>query len=340
MPRNTSTAKIDRARMAQRIATIAPLPTTSRDSNDAGAGPRRRDRLQWLAAAFMVLTIAAVAAQPIEIVGKPELFARDIASTAHADIRLSLSPDGNDALWFSRRRPGGPGSYDIWHSHRTASGWSAAEPVSFDSSARDFDPAYSADGRHVYFCSDRAGGLGGSDLYRVVVAADGFGAVEPLGSTVNSTSDEFAPMLSPDGNTLLFSSDRSGGAGGHDLYVSERRNDGFAAARALPGALNTIAHEFDATFVADGTTVVFARARDFEQARVDLFVAAPTRGRYDAGTALRDINSADGDTYGPMLDWSMPDRLTFSARRDPARDMDLYLVRYRLNPVTGESVPR
>ena len=62
-----------------------------------------------------------------------------------------------------------------------------------------------------------------------------------------------------------------------------------------------------------------------------LFHAARRGGFYDAGTMLaQSVNSAAGDTYGPMLDWSRPDGITFSARRPGAGGMDLYRVRYRL----------
>jgi TolB protein len=270
----------------------------------------------------------ALALMALVIVGEATTFAPDIASTQYAEIRLTLSPDGHTALWFSRDRPGGAGGYDIWSSHKTASGWSTATPVSFNSKTRDFDPAFSADGRFVYFCSDRPGGSGSDDVYRVAVTGTGFGTPENLGPTVNSAGNEFAPMLSPDGATLLFSSDRDGGV--HDLFTAAQRAGGFEQARRLPGAINTNANEFDATFLADGTTIVFARAKDFRKDRVDLFYAALNDGRYDAGTLLPlDINHTKTDTYGPMLDWSTPGTLTFSGQRDGARGMDLYLVRYR-----------
>jgi Tol biopolymer transport system component len=282
----------------------------------------------------------ACAAQPapaasLRIEGAPERFAPGIASTAHAEIRLTLSPDGATALWFSRDRPGGPGGYDIWISRRRDGRWGDAVPVAFNSPGRDFDPAYSADGRFVYFCSDRNGGLGGDDLWRVAVEGDGFGTPEPLGAAINSAGDEFAPMPSPDGGRLLFSSDRSGGAGGHDLYVATLRAGQAPAVQSVPGALNSAANEFDASFLADGRTLVFARAMDFRSDLVRLYVAAPHNGRYDAGTALPASVNGDGDAYGPMLDWSQPGRLTFSARRGDERgqastDMDLFLVRYRL----------
>jgi TolB protein len=267
----------------------------------------------------------------LEIVGEPELFAPDIASTEHAEVRLTLSPDGRTALWFSRKRPGGPGDYDIWMSRRNGEQWEAATSVSFNSASRDFDPAFSADGAFVYFCSDRPGGRGGDDLYRVAVSADGFGEAENLGSTVNSEGNEFAPMLSADAATLLFSSDRAGGAGRQDLFTARHANGAFEGARPLPGEVNTPGDEFDATFLSDNTTIVFARAPDLRTDRIDLFVATHRNGQYDAGKLLPlPVNDAQRDTYGPMLDWSAPGRFTYSGRRDLARDMDLYRVGYRL----------
>ena len=265
-----------------------------------------------------------------EIAGDAEVFAPGVASTAHAEICLTLSPDGRTALWFSRNRPGGAGGYDIWMSRRTPAGWSAAAPVSFNTSKRDFDPAFSADGRYVYFCADRPDSLGGDDLYRVEVTHDGFGAVEHLGSEVNSAGNEWAPMLSPDGRSLLFSTNGRGGAGRYDLFTARVRGQGFEPAVALPGGVNTGADEFDPTYLADGETIVFSRAPDLMADRIDLYVATLRAGAYDAGVVLPQSVNSDRDTYGPMLDWSAPDRLTFSARRPGSGDLDLYTIRYRL----------
>lgn len=290
-------------------------------------------------ASACLIAIAACASSPpvaaIDVVGEAIVFAPDIASTEHAEIRLTLSPDGRTALWFSRDRPGGAGGYDIWMSRRTGERWSAATPVPFNSTTRDFDPAFSPDGRFVYFCSDRAGSLGGDDIYRVAVTAEGFGAVEHLSSAVNSAGNEFAPMLSPDQTQLLFSSDRTGGEGGHDLFSAAHRAGKLEPAQRLPGEINTVANEFDATYLSDSKTIVFARAKDFRVDRVDMFVATRSSIGYNAGTLLPlSINSADKDTYGPMLDWSSPDRITFASQREGARGMDLYLIRYRL-PASG-----
>ncbi len=279
---------------------------------------------------------------PVTILGVPEPFAPGIASTRFSEVRLTISPDGRTALWFSRDRPGGAGGYDIWMSRRARGGWGEPMPVPFNSPGRDFDPAFSADGRHVYFSSDRPGGLGGDDVYRVAVTATSFGVPEPLGASVNSAANEWAPMLAPDGKQLLFSSDRPGGAGRQDLYVARRRGTGFAPAIGLPGAINSEADEFDATFLADSRTIVFSRAPDLRKDRIDLFAAAPQRTHYPAGTRLPRGANGDKDSYGPMLDWSAPGRLTFSAQRPGSGGMDLYRLRYRLErqPAAAAERPR
>lgn len=292
--------------------------------------------MKALLAVMLLASALPVPSPPVvlRIIGPAERFAPGIASTRHDEIRLTLSPDGNTALWFSRNRPGGPGGYDIWISHREGDRWRPATPVPFNTPGRDFDPAFSADGRVVYFCSDRAGGQGGDDLYRVSMGSDGrFGEPVNLGPAVNSAADEFAPMLSPDGRTLLFSSDRAGGAGGHDLYSAAMIGGVAQPARPLAGDLNTAAQEFDATFLGDGRTVVFARAQDFGSAPVRQFIAYERGGRYDAGHALPSpVNAPSGDSYGAMLDGKRRDTLTYSARRAGGEGLDLYRVRYRMMP--------
>jgi TolB protein len=277
--------------------------------------------------------LAGPADRRIEFAAEPEKFAPGIASTGFSDVRLTISPDGRFALWFSRNRPGGPGGYDIWMARRVGGEWTAAEPAPFNSATRDFDPAFTADGRHVYFCSDRPGGQGGDDLYRVTVNDTGFGAVENLGAAVNSPRNEWAPMLSADGNTLLFSSDGHGSAGGMDLFTARRQRQGFEPAQPLPGALNSSEDEFDATFLANDRLVVFSRSRNLRTDPVRLFQATRSRRGYDHGEALPDsINTRDSDTYAPMLDWSAKNRLTFTTRRpaDNAGGVDVYLVEFRV----------
>jgi TolB protein len=289
-------------------------------------------------AAASVLLVAAKAPgrlASLELTSTPELVAPGVVSSGFSEIRLAMSPDKRTMLWGSTDRPGGPGGWNIWLSRQSDAGWGAPEPAPFDTPANEFDPAFTPDGRYVYFFSNRPGGLGGDDIYRVPVIAKGFGPVEHLGPEVNSAGNEWAPSLSPDGATLLFASDGRGGSGRHDLFVARAKGTGFAVAQALPGAINTPADEFDATFLADGSSVVFARSNDVDNDPISLYFAGRGPNGYDGGTILpRSINVDAGYTLGPTLDWSDRSLLYFSGHRPEANlgKLDLYRVHFRLRP--------
>jgi hypothetical protein len=263
-----------------------------------------------------------------EVTSTPELVMP--ASSPFFEVRLAMSPDGDTMLWGSTDRSGGPGGWNIWTSTRTAGAWSAPAPVSFNSEANDFDPAFSPDGGHVYFFSNRPGGLGGDDVYRVPVVPGGFGAVEHLDGSVNSAGDEWAPLVLRDGS-LLFASDGRGGSGRHDLFVAAPRDAGFAPAELLPGALNSPADEFDATVLPDGD-IVFSRSANVESDPIVLVFAHRGPAGYDHGTPLpATVNVDGGATLGPALDFRDPSILYFTGKRleAAAGKLDIYRVRYR-----------
>ena len=106
--------------------------------------------------------------------------------------------------------------------------WSA--PVNLgtpiNSSAFDQNAAFSPDDMSLYFVSTRAGGLGNTDLWVAHRACDHCPWETPvnLGAALNSASAEAAPRLSNDGHLLFFTSDRPGGHGSIDIYLSRRDN--------------------------------------------------------------------------------------------------------------------
>jgi len=77
------------------------------------------------------------------------------------------------------------------------------------------------DGRNMYFSSNRDGGYGGRDIYRVVLLPDRTWS-EPvnLGPTINTANDEESPFMSIDNKTLYFASNGPGSVGGFDIFVS------------------------------------------------------------------------------------------------------------------------
>jgi hypothetical protein len=108
------------------------------------------------------------------------------------------------------------------------SDWS--EPVSLgatvNSTSDDAGAFITRDGLSLYFNSSRPGGFGGLDIYvsRRSSVEEPWGPPVNLGLTVNSSFNEQTSAISPDGHRLYFASDRPGGFGGLDLYVSRRHD--------------------------------------------------------------------------------------------------------------------
>lgn len=253
-----------------------------------------------------------------------------VVSTKASEIRGSVSPDGQHIVWGSTDREGGAGGWDLWQARLKDGRWQDAKPVSVNSTANDFDPLFSADGQWLYFFSNRPGGVGGDDLYRAPVKADGsVGAVQNLGRGVNTRGDEWAPTPSRDGRHLLFASDGHGGKGGHDLIVARWDGKAFVDAQPVPG-VNTQADEFDAAWLGDGRTLVYARSQDPATKPVRLFVAHCDGANYDeAGPLTLSFNTGDATTLGPALDWNKPGELLVSgtARAPRAGKLDLYRMK-------------
>lgn len=88
----------------------------------------------------------------------------------------------------------------------------------------DLRGAIRQDGLELIFYSDRPGGLGAFDLWVTArtTTTNPWGTPINLGPSLNTASQDRGPALSTDGLTIVFSSDRPGGLGGHDLYVSTR----------------------------------------------------------------------------------------------------------------------
>ncbi len=137
---------------------------------------------------------------------------------------------------------------DLYISKKTAANWSEPERLSIsDSLAWDGSPSFSADERTLYFSSNRRGGKGGVDLYRVPIDNSGrFGRPINLGSTINTPGDELFPYVSTNGK-LYFSSDGHPSIGGLDLFVASR-NENEIIVEHLGVPINSIGDDFAISF--------------------------------------------------------------------------------------------
>jgi hypothetical protein len=107
-----------------------------------------------------------------------------------------------------------------------AATWSAAVNLGsvVNSAAQETSPSMSPDGLSLYFVSLRPGGLGGADIWISHRASLDSAWETPVnaGAPINSSSEDSHPAFSPDGHLLFVSSNRPGGQGLNDIYVSHR----------------------------------------------------------------------------------------------------------------------
>src|SRR5262245_16456267 len=106
---------------------------------------RQTPRVRVSAMGLALCLLAGGSAPTMRIDSGAEVFVPGVISTPASEVRIAFSPDGRRALWGAIDRSGGPGGWDIFESTREGSTWAAARPVSFDSKANDFDPAFAPD---------------------------------------------------------------------------------------------------------------------------------------------------------------------------------------------------
>ena len=143
-----------------------------------------------------------------------------------------ISPDGL-ALYFGSLRPEGQGTQDIWTTTRLSKNDPWTTPVNLgppvNSPYHETCPAVSADGLELYFSSGtRPGGSGKKDIWLSTRPSveEPWGEPANLGSVVNTVYMDDYIWLSPDGLLLVFDSDRPGGFGGYDLWITRRASRG------------------------------------------------------------------------------------------------------------------
>ncbi len=135
--------------------------------------------------------------------------------------------DGAPQLYFGSSRPGGLGAADIYVSEQMADGsfGPAVLVPELSSPMGENRPSIRHNGLEIFFQSNRIGSIGlSNDLWVATRAStlDAWSTPVSLGNTINTAFIEQNPYLSSDNKTLLFSSDRPGGFGGLDLYMSTR----------------------------------------------------------------------------------------------------------------------
>jgi outer membrane protein OmpA-like peptidoglycan-associated protein len=197
--------------------------------------------------------------------GHPRLLDGSL-STPLNDGPASFSP-GGDTICITRNIVSGEGKrrserLGLFFAVRRGGIWSEVEPFAWNGDQWSvMHGSFSADGRTLWFASDKPGGTGGADLYMSVRNGDGWGMPQNLGPAVNGPGNELFPNMDAAG-VLHFASDRPGSLGKLDIYACAIGDHGFSKPAALPAPVNSEGNDLGWAPHADGISGYFGSDRE------------------------------------------------------------------------------
>jgi hypothetical protein len=151
-------------------------------------------------------------------------------SVGKYDWDFMLAPD-DKTVFVSSGRPlkkGAPPEkeYRIWISEKNEQGWSEPYllPYPVNTGQHDSFPSVSKNGT-LYFFSNRSGGLGKGDIYKSQREDGIYIKVENLKTPINTKYHEVDPFIAPDESYIIFCSEKPGGFGKADIYVTFHKKD-------------------------------------------------------------------------------------------------------------------
>jgi Tol biopolymer transport system component len=183
-------------------------------------------------------------------------------SGRYFDFSPCLSPDGSELVFSSSRpRAGQKLSLGLWAAERTATGWSAPKELGAainGSGEGAGSPSLAANGT-LYFVAQRPDSIGGLDIYKAKRFVGQYDEPVNLGPRINSAEGENDVYIAPDESFIVFTSDRQGGQGENDLYLSVLKDTTWSQPRNLGPTINSAGSECCPSVSPDGKYFFFNR---------------------------------------------------------------------------------
>lgn len=213
-----------------------------------------------------------------------------------------ISGDGQTLLYLSDYTDDGHHGMR-WATKKTVSTWNDGLEVNklINRPTLNYRGGYSLnfDGSVMLFTS-RKSGLGGFDLWSSNRRGNDWEAPGNLGSPVNSSENEGAGMMSPDGEYLYFmrceKMSEYGGASGCRLMVSKKTYNGWDTPKELPANINT-GNSQTPRILADGETLIFASDQFGGKGGLDLYMTTKAGETWSDPIPLDFINTDKNDQF-------------------------------------------
>jgi len=192
------------------------------------------------------------------------------------DASIAMSPDGQRLfVFYSDAKNEG----DILLSKLDGTKFSKPIPLNknINSDAWEGSCSISADGRFLYFASERMGGLGGRDIWVSEQVNGDWGPAVNMGPNINTPYDDDDPFIHPDGITLFFSSKGHQSIGGYDIMFSIKKDNQWIAPQSMGLPLNTTEDDRFYVINDEGTKGFFSsnRAGSGGFGKHDIYMVTP-----------------------------------------------------------------
>jgi tetratricopeptide (TPR) repeat protein len=191
------------------------------------------------------------------------------------DAAIAISPDGQTLFSFSSNNDLG----DLYQSNLIGSEWTKPAKLNKNVNTEAWEGSCSmtADGRYLFFASERKGGLGGRDIYVSEKVNGDWGPATNLGPTINTVTDEDAPFIHPDGITMFFSSKGHTSIGGYDIMFSIKKDGEWLPPKNMGIPLNTTEDDRYYVINAKGDKGFFSSDRGGAggKGKQDIYVVTP-----------------------------------------------------------------
>ncbi|NQY08764.1 MAG: PD40 domain-containing protein [Flavobacteriales bacterium] len=190
------------------------------------------------------------------------------------DAAVSLSADGRTLIIYRTNQNLLSG--DLFECVFEGNDWSQPLKLNdhINSQYVESSAVVSSDGNTLYFSSNRPGGYGGFDIYRVKKLNNGKWSM-PLnvGGVINSPFNDEPSFLDPDNQTLYFNSKGHTTMGGYDIFKSHKVNDTtWSEPQNLGYPINTVEDNMQFVLSTDGERGYYSSVNKQRKSDQDIFI--------------------------------------------------------------------
>lgn len=233
----------------------------------------------------------------------PQLFTDAGINTFMNERDIALSPDGKEIFYSVYLQQSQ--FHAIIHCIKDAKGrWSEPQIASFSGIYSDMEPAFTPDGKKLFFSSNRPASSSPKkdyDIWFVEKKGSSWESPQNPGPGINTDADEFFPSIAANGN-LYFTAAYENGIGREDIYVAKFSEGKYHKPVVLDTGVNSKLYEFNAYVSPDEKLIVFSSfGRKDDKGKGDLYMSTKDeKGNWAPARNLHSINSDKLD-YSPFL---------------------------------------